>query len=287
MPIRLFQGLFFPQLIWYDETPMYQGYRIGAILLMGGSGIRFGGQIPKQFCFLGGKPLYRHALETFFESGVFDEIVLVCHPDWVKTIKDSPALRLTSGGSTRQESSRAGLKAFLQPPDLVLIHDAVRPFVTEKIIIANLDAAIAWGAADTCISTADTLVYAPKKDRIDSIPKREEFLRGQTPQTFRYNLIVEAHRRAKEVGLSNISDDCRLLLEMGTRVAVVPGSEENLKVTSEFDLRVAEALLMVAKDKIEKAKREDDGSEQKRRIDVPARERASRKRSNDLADRPH
>ena len=228
---------------------MYQGYRIGAVLLMGGSGVRFGEHVPKQFCLLGGKPLYLYALETFLQTGVFDEIVLVCHPDWVKTIEASPLLRPVSGGLTRQESSRTGLNAFSIAPEIVLIHDAVRPFVSEAIIKANLDAAIAWGAADTCIPTADTLVHAPERNWIGSIPKREEFLRGQTPQTFRYNLIVEAHEKAKQAGISNSSDDCRLVLDLGGKVAVVQGSEENLKITSAFDLSVAEALLKAREEK--------------------------------------
>lgn len=241
---------------------MYQGYRIGAILLMGGSGERFGGNTPKQFRLLGGKPLYEHALDTLLRSELFDEIVLVCHPDWLANVDLSSDLRLVSGGTTRQESSRAGLKGFATPPDIVLIHDAVRPFVTREIILGNLDAAIAWGAADTCISTADTLVYAPEKDSISAIPKREEFLRGQTPQTFRYDLIAEAHKRAKEANLSNSSDDCRLLVDLGIKVAIVQGCESNLKITSEFDFLIAKSLLSITKKKIEKGNREDNGSKQ-------------------------
>ena len=228
---------------------MHQGYRIGAVLLMGGSGARFGDPIPKQFCLLAGKPLYRYALETFLNFGVFDEILLVCHPAWLGKVEASPLFRLVSGGQTRQESSRAGLQAFSSAPEIVLIHDAVRPFVSEDIIRANVDAAIAWGAADTCIPTADTLVHAPIREWIDSIPKREEFLRGQTPQTFRYPVIAEAHEKAVQKGISNCSDDCRLVLDLGGKIAVVPGSEENLKITSPFDLRVAEALLAVKKEK--------------------------------------
>jgi ribitol-5-phosphate 2-dehydrogenase (NADP+) / D-ribitol-5-phosphate cytidylyltransferase len=232
---------------------MYQGYRIGAVLLMGGSGVRFGAPIPKQFSLLGDRPLYRYALETFLASGVFDEIVLVCHPDWLQKVEArSPIVEVASGGPTRQESSRSGLLAFSSLPEVVLIHDAVRPFVTETMILANLDAAIAWGAADTCIPTADTLVHAPEKSWIHAIPKREEFLRGQTPQTFRYDLIVQAHARAKEKGLSNLTDDCSLILAMGEKVAVVRGSEENLKITSQFDLTMAEALLSVRNEKVEK-----------------------------------
>ncbi len=224
---------------------MFQGHRVGAILLMGGEGIRFGKNLPKQFHLLGGKPLYRYALETFLETEFFDEIILVCHSDWIaNTAKEnSQRVRVVPGDATRQESSRAGLKAFSCPPRLVLIHDAVRPFVTKKILEDNLNAALACGAANTCIPSADTLVFAPGGELLASIPKREDFRRGQTPQTFRFDWIVEAHERARKEGLMNASDDCRLVLEAGHPVAVVAGSEENFKITSAFDLILAEAVI--------------------------------------------
>lgn len=215
---------------------MYQRHHIGAVLLMGGTGIRFGKKIPKQFCRLQGKPLYRYALETFKDLGVFDEIVLVCHPDWQV---DEVGVRVAIGGATRQESSRAGILGFEKSPEIVLIHDAVRPFISKEIILKNLDAAIQWGACDTCIASADTLVHAPDGIWIEKIPKREDFLRGQTPQTFRYDWIVEAHEKTKR---KNASDDCSLVLEQGKKVAVIQGSEENFKITSEFDLQIASIL---------------------------------------------
>ncbi len=249
---------------------MYQGYRIGGVFMMGGSGVRFGAPIPKQFSLLGGKPLYCHALDTLLESGVFDEIVVVCPPSWSGKIPTSPILQRTSGGATRQESSRAGLNGFSKAPDVVLIHDAVRPFVTKTMILANLDAAIACGAANTCIPTTDTLVIAPQGNWVHAVPKREEFLRGQTPQTFRYDLIIKAHARAMEKGL-NLTDDCGLVVAMGEKVAVVKGSEENLKITTPLDLRVAEALLAI-REKVKKGDGDDGCPEQKGRIDIPARE---------------
>jgi 2-C-methyl-D-erythritol 4-phosphate cytidylyltransferase len=251
---------------------MYQGYRIGGVYMMGGSGARFGSPVPKQFALLGGKPLYCHALDTFLKSGVFDEIVLVRPPNWHGEIAAAPTVRMALGGATRQESSRAGLSAFEKEPDFVLIHDAVRPFVTEEMILANLDAAIAYGAANTCIPTADTLVIAPKGDWIDAIPKREEFLRGQTPQTFRYDLIVRAHREAKERGFT-LTDDCGLIIAIGEKVAVVKGSEENLKITTPLDLKVAEALLAI-REKVKKGEGDDRRPEQEGRINIPARKRS-------------
>lgn len=230
---------------------MYQEHRIGAILLMGGSGLRFGGTTLKQFCNLADKPLWRYALETFLETKIFDEIILVCHPDWMNKVIVDDQAQVVKGGKTRQASSRLGLQGFRRPPDIVVIHDAVRPFVSQEIVIKNIEAAIQWGAVDTCIPTTDTLVYTPTKEWIESIPNREEFLKGQTPQTFRYELIVEAHERAFRKGMENATDDCRLILEMGKQIHIVQGDDANLKITSEFDLILAEALLSIKKQKIQ------------------------------------
>lgn len=213
--------------------------RVGAILLMGGEGARFGSSLPKQFHLLGAKKLYEHALETLQASELFHEILLVCHPDWM----DLPHPGIIQGGKTRQESSYLGLKGFKERPDLVLIHDAVRPFVSERILRENVEGARLWGAVDTCIPSADTIVHAPDGKTIREIPLRREYLRGQTPQTFRWDWIVEAHERARLEGIENASDDCQLVLRMGKKVAIVQGEEKNIKITSEFDLCLAKQLL--------------------------------------------
>lgn len=218
---------------------MHQGNRISALLLMGGEGRRFGAAVPKQFLPLGEKAVYRHALETFIQSNFFDEIILVCHPDWL----DSVDHKAIPGGKTRQESSYLGLKAFSKKPDIVLIHDAVRPFVTESILRENIACAIQHGAVNTCIPSTDTLIHAPDGHTISSIPKREEYLRGQTPQTFRYDWILKAHEKALAEDITNASDDCKLVLHLGYPIYIVKGSEKNMKITSELDLLMAEHVL--------------------------------------------
>lgn len=217
---------------------MFKGRQIGAVLLMGGEGRRFGGDVPKQFQLLFNKKLYCHALDTFFAVDLFDEIILVCHPNWMDISYNG--VKVVAGGATRQESSYRGIQAF-QASDIVLIHDAVRPFVTEQILRENVAGAIEWGAVNTCVPSMDTLVHAPGGKKIDSIPQREEYLRGQTPQTFRREWILEAHERAIRDGVCNASDDCRLVLRMGRPVHVVAGEERNFKITSEFDLLLAKS----------------------------------------------
>lgn len=226
---------------------MLKGHRIGGLLLMGGVGQRFGSETPKQFHRLAGQMLFLHTLKAFLSSRLFDEIVLSCHPDWIETIKSSLPLshcpiRLIPGGTSRQESSYQGLLGFSEKPDIVVIHDAVRPFVTSKIIFENIDLAIKMGAVDTCIPSADTLVHAPDHQTISAIPKRSDYLRGQTPQSFSYSLIRKAHEETKR---TNCSDDCQLVSDLGHPVAIVNGDEYNIKITSELDLYLAEQILRI------------------------------------------
>lgn len=223
---------------------MLEEKRIGAILLMGGSGLRFGSSLPKQFHRLAGKCIYLHTLEAFLKVAFFDEMILCCHRDWMARVQESLPdsscpIRVVEGGKSRQESSLRGLLA-LKNSDVVVIHDAVRPFVSQEILLQNAKMALLHGAIDTCIPSTDTLVHAPNGRHAASIPPRSEFLRGQTPQSFAYSLVLDAHLRTRK---KDASDDCQLVLEAGHRVHVVQGSESNLKITSEQDLLLAEHLL--------------------------------------------
>lgn len=212
---------------------------------MGGVGQRFGSELPKQFHRLAGKMVYLHTLEAFLATGIFDEIVLSCHPHWVLEVQNSlPSspcpIRVIPAGANRQESSYLGLQGFTNPPAVVVIHDAVRPFVSQKIILENAKCALETGAVDTCIPSADTLVHAPSRQTIQSVLKRSEYLRGQTPQSFSFELILKAHEKTQ---LSDCSDDCRLVMDLKHPIRVVDGDESNIKITSELDLFLAEQLL--------------------------------------------
>lgn len=214
-----------------------------ALLLMGGEGKRFGTETPKQFLNLSGKKVYFHTLETFLTFDIFEEILLVCHPEWVSAVQEEvnfPRVRVVEGGYTRQDSTYRGLLACGLKTDFVVIHDAVRPFISKEIIQQNIEALQTHSAVDTCIPSADTIVHAESFDTITSIPKRSEYLRGQTPQSFSYPLLLEAHEKAKD---QNASDDCSLVLKLGHPVHIVPGSSDNIKITSELDLFLAEQLM--------------------------------------------
>jgi 2-C-methyl-D-erythritol 4-phosphate cytidylyltransferase len=208
-----------------------------AIVLMAGEGRRVGSSTPKQFHRLGSKNIYQHTLQKLMDFGIFQQIVLVCPIDWVETVRqENPSLIVVAGGPTRQASSFLGLKACKPTPRYVMIHDGVRPFVSPDILEKNRAGVLKHGAVDTCIPSADTLVQY-QGGFLTAIPPRHQFLRGQTPQTFEYKLILKAHQKTRQ---TEATDDCSLVIEQGSPVAVVMGEEENMKITTERDLRLAE-----------------------------------------------
>ena len=216
------------------KTPFFT-----AILLAGGNGSRFGGETPKQFIPIGGKPLYEYTLDRFIQSNLFQEIIVVCHPDWIESIS-SDRHRVIAGGSTRQESVYRGLLACPPATDYVVIHDGVRPFVSKRILKENVEAVMRYQAVDTCIPSRDTLVRTLDGGKIDSIPPRKQLWRGQTPQSFSYDLILKAHQKTAQ---TDATDDCALVLEAGHDIFIIEGEEDNIKITTSFDLQMAKILL--------------------------------------------
>ena len=213
------------------------------LLLVGGKGLRLGSPLPKQFLNLAGKKIYLHTLDAFLANPEFEEILLVAPPEYHAIIRaelNDPRIRIIEGGKTRQESAYRGLLACGEETEFVVIHDAVRPLISHEIIAANIAAVKEHGAVDTCIPSTDTIAHSRDGKVLDSIPKRSEYLRGQTPQSFAYSLILEAHEKSNQ---ENPTDDCTLALLAGYPVHVVPGSEENIKITTELDLTLAEQLL--------------------------------------------
>jgi 2-C-methyl-D-erythritol 4-phosphate cytidylyltransferase len=221
-----------------------------AILLIAGTGHRFGSSLPKQFHRLAGKKIYLYSLERLLEAASWDEILLVCYQKAIESVREEVAIyqapiRLIAGGKTRQESSFLGIKACGPGTDIVLIHDGVRPFVSIETIQKNLHHAAQYGAVNTCIPSSDTPVCT-HNSRITSMPPRAHCWRGQTPQTFSYPLILRAHLQTKQ---DNASDDCSLVMELGEPIHVLEGSEENIKITTEMDLILAQQLLRFQKKK--------------------------------------
>jgi 2-C-methyl-D-erythritol 4-phosphate cytidylyltransferase len=222
---------------------------ITAILLASGSGVRFGGDVPKQFLTLGGKAILQHALEVFDNHERIDRIIIVSHPDWMERCrvyatdlgKETTVVR---GGKTRMDSSFAGVTASPPGTTHVLIHDAVRPLLTLKIISSVIAGLEQHDAVGTVIRSTDTVVKVID-NMIEEIPERSALRRIQTPQGFKLETIRKAHELAREAGLATSTDDCGLVLRLGLPVCTVPGGRDNLKITDHLDLAAAESYLTV------------------------------------------
>jgi 2-C-methyl-D-erythritol 4-phosphate cytidylyltransferase len=226
-----------------------------AIILAGGLGVRFNAGIPKQLVKINGEPIIVYTLKTFEKCKSIDEIAVAIHKDWVNHFKTmlkrynfKKVKYIIEGGATRQESSYNTLK-FLKDnciaynDDIVVIHDATRPFVTEEIIKKNIDACKTYGSVDTVIKTVDTMIVADGEGFIKEIPKRDYLYNGQTPQTFRFGVIWKAHEKVKKEGYTGSTDDCKLVLKLKRRVKIVEGAYENIKITTPFDTWLAKLIL--------------------------------------------
>jgi 2-C-methyl-D-erythritol 4-phosphate cytidylyltransferase len=223
---------------------MFKKYKIALLLPMGGTGLRFNHTKPKQLFPLFGKKIYLYPLELCLNTKIFDEIILPCHPSIIDEIKQDlknyPQVKIIKGGNTRQESVYKGLKHCSS--QFVLIHDAVRPFLTEDLIFRSLNAVIKYKAVNTCIKSTDTIAIIDN-NKITSIPNRDLCLRGQTPQTFLTELILQAHKWAIKNNISSSSDDCSLALKAGFNVYTIDGDDTNIKITTQLDITLAEQII--------------------------------------------
>ncbi|MBL0716259.1 MAG: 2-C-methyl-D-erythritol 4-phosphate cytidylyltransferase [Desulfosarcina sp.] len=221
-----------------------------AIIVAAGKGLRLGGVLRKQYRPLAGVPILGRTLSTFVKSGRFDEIVVVaaademdaCQRRVIAPFKLSTGVRLVAGGRERQASVFNGLEACRGgDDDLVLIHDGVRPLVTEDLLGQCLAAAQQNGACIAAVPAFDTLKQGLPDGRIEKTLVRDAVWLAQTPQGFRLGLIRAAHRQAREERFVG-TDDAQLLERMGHPVFIVPGSRANIKITHPDDLLLAEAI---------------------------------------------
>jgi 2-C-methyl-D-erythritol 4-phosphate cytidylyltransferase / 2-C-methyl-D-erythritol 2,4-cyclodiphosphate synthase len=215
--------------------------RIAAILVAAGTGTRFGAEAPKQFLMLAGKPVIRHAAEALAAHVSLLQPVGEAEPIGRALHGVAGVLPVIAGGATRQDSVRAGLEA-LEPfqPDIVLVHDAARPVIPEGTIPALLAALKELPGAIPAAPVADTLKRVIRGVITETVPRAELF-RAQTPQAFRYATLLAAHRS----GLVGATDDASLLEAAGQSVEVVPGSDDNIKLTYPDDLVRLERIMAV------------------------------------------
>ncbi|SJN45568.1 2-C-methyl-D-erythritol 4-phosphate cytidylyltransferase [Microbacterium esteraromaticum] len=226
-----------------------------AVILAGGIGVRVGLGIPKQLIKIAGKAIVEHTLEVMNASGVIDEIIIVMNAgaiDQLTSLQNDerfPKLtRIIPGGETRNDSTQAALAALDDDPNTkVLFHDAVRPFVNERILDECVEALDHYEAVDTAIPSADTIIQVDSASHITAIPNRSVLRRGQTPQAFRLGTIRRAYALANEDKTFHATDDCGVVFTYlpDTPIFVVDGTPENMKVTEPIDVHIADKLFQL------------------------------------------
>ena len=225
-----------------------------ALLPAAGRGLRMGGSVPKQFLSLGGEPLIIQSLRILQAASVVDQIILAvppadveyCEREIVSRQRFIKVTRVVAGGAERQDSVRYALAQVPSSTDIVLIHDAVRPFVTVRMIDEVVAAARKEGAAIIALPMRDTVKQVRADGTIERTVDRAPLWLAQTPQAFRRDWIETAHRKAHAEGV-RATDDASLVEWLGYLVTVVEGSGENIKVTRPEDLVIGEAILAARK----------------------------------------
>src|SRR5215211_1757249 len=219
--------------------------RVAAVVVAGGRGLRAGGETPKQYRVIAGVPVIRSSLTLFALHAQIDAVQPVIHGDDADAFAQASAgldvLAPVLGGATRQGSVRAGLEA-LAPlePEIVLVHDAARPFASAALV-SRAVAAAAAGAAVPALAVSDTVKQVDAKGRVTATLDRSHLVTVQTPQAFLFRLLREAHGRAAEAGRADFTDDAALAEWAGIAVSVFAGERANVKLTTPEDFARAEA----------------------------------------------
>ena len=224
--------------------------RVVAVIPAGGTGARMGADVPKQFLPLGGVPMLLHSLRAFDRAPSVDAVILVVpHEEQRRALTDvierygvKKVQKVIAGGDTRQQSVYNGLKETDPDVEIVVVHDAVRPFVTEDLIERSIEAARKGGGAIVAIPMKDTPKQAGPDRQIQRTLDRNEMWLAQTPQTFRRDLLLEAYEKAAIERLQ-ATDDAALVERLGHKVGIVAGTWENIKITTPEDMVLAEAIL--------------------------------------------
>lgn len=219
--------------------------------MAGGTGSRMNSSIPKQFLSLNGVPILIHTLRVFEQCPSIDAICLACSSSHLSMIKKLIAeyhlkkVRFfANAGADRRLSSKNAVDAiapYCSSEDIVLIHDAVRPFLTQRIVEENIEAAKKYGAVYTVYPTQDTIVQSLDEKQLHDIPVRSTLFLGQTPQSFQFSVIEKAHHSYElQESPDPVTDDCTLAMKIGYPVHLVRGSKWNIKITTPEDMEIAQ-----------------------------------------------
>lgn len=229
---------------------------IYAQIMAGGFGKRMGNtSLPKQFLMLGNKPIIIHTIEKFILNTRFELILVSTPASWIDYTNEilekyqivDDRLRVIAGGAERNDTLENAITYIdatngLTEDDGIVIHDAVRPFVTKRIIDDNIEALNSFSAVDTVIPAHDTIVRANGAELLE-IPVRDEMYQGQTPQSFNIRTFQRSYAKLSDTQKALLSDSAKIVLLSGERVGMVLGEQANMKITTSYDLKIAHVLV--------------------------------------------
>lgn len=230
-------------------------------ILAGGKGTRMGyTQSPKQFLIIGNKPIFIHTIEQFLINNQVDKILVCCPSEHVgythdmlikyagKAQIDNDKIHVVTGGKTRNDTIMNACeyidnKFGIEEKDIIITHDAVRPFINQRIITENIEKAIQVGAVDTVIEAVDTIVESEDGMVISNIPIRSHMYQGQTPQTFNIKELLGMYESLTTEEKAILTDACKAFVIKNKEVAVVRGESYNIKITTQYDLKLADYIV--------------------------------------------
>lgn len=225
-------------------------------ILAGGIGQRMNqNDIPKQFLMLGDKPVLVHTIEQFVLCNEIDKIILAVPEKWytyskdlIKKYFDNDKIIVIYGGKTRNDTI-LNICNFIKEnyglgkEDIIVTHDSVRPFITQRIILENIEMCKKADAVDTVIPAYDTIVESMDKQRISNIPVRDNMYLGQTPQTFKVETFINTYLSLTDEEKDILTDACKIFIIKNKDVRMVKGEEYNIKITVPYDMQIASFLI--------------------------------------------
>ena len=247
---------------------------VTGIILAGGSGTRTGWEMPKQFVEINGKPLIVYALEEFQKSSYIDNVLIVCKKGYNEILSNiierygiTKLIKIVEGGETHQQSLTNALEFInsisKSSDDIVVIHNANRPLVTQEIIEDSVDVCIHYGCGISALSCVDSMMYSENGIESNVFLERSQIIRAQSPQSYKLKEIHDVYQKAKKEGIKD-SYECNLMTRYGYKIYFSKGSENNVKLTKAEDLILIKSLL--------KQKKEKENIEQRKRIQTVCKE---------------
>lgn len=227
------------------------------VILAGGIGSRMGNvDRPKQYLHIGKKPIIVHTVEKFIINDEFEKIIVLCPAQWVtytrdlfkKHLPETDRVVVIEGGKERNDTIMNAIRYIeenhgLDEDTIVVTHDAVRPFVTHRILEENIECAKKGVACDTVIPATDTIVESTDGETIASIPNRANYYQGQTPQSFKAKRFKDLYETLSDDEKKILTDAAKVFVVKGEKVELIKGETFNIKVTYPYDLQLAETLL--------------------------------------------